>query len=58
MKPIDTIYSRMEILALEDMIQFLLNNERCELLDEMDRINLSMVDKEWPTVNGWDNLKN
>jgi hypothetical protein len=47
MKPIDTIYSRMEILALEDMIQFLLNNERCELLDEMDRINLSMVDKEY-----------
>jgi hypothetical protein len=47
MRPIDAIYSRMEILALENVIQFLLNNERYELLDEMDRINLSMVDKEY-----------
>jgi hypothetical protein len=47
MKPKDTIYFRVNILALNDAILFLLNNERYVLFDEMDRNNLSMVDKKY-----------
>lgn len=47
MKPKQRMYFRVDVLALDDIILFLVNNDGCGFLGVVDMESLFMVDNEY-----------